>query len=260
MFYALGDIHGQQEQLDRALLLIEADGGADAELFFVGDFVDRGANSKSVIQTIMDGQNAGKPWYCTLGNHDLMFHQFVKTANVHHPEILSGKTWLHHRLGGVRTLASYMEGTELDHPEWISWDHAKEHGLDPASPSLIAALSDAAKGAVPLGHLNWIASMSMFVEASYNHIFVHAGIKPGVPLRDQTQSDLIWIRDGWLDHTAPLDFMFVHGHTALDFPQHHGNRINIDGGAGYGRPLVPTGFDGTGWFTLDETGRTPLVP
>jgi serine/threonine protein phosphatase 1 len=54
--------------------------------------------------------------------------------------------------------------------------------------------------------------------------------------------------------------MYVHGHTALDFPQHHGNRINIDGGAGYGRPLVPTLFDGAGWFTLDDNGRTPLHP
>jgi serine/threonine protein phosphatase 1 len=153
-----------------------------------------------------------------------------------------------------------MEDTELDHPEWISWEHAKEHGLDPASPSLLQALSDAAKEAVPLSHLNWIASMPMFIEARWDHVFVHAGIRPGVALRDQTQSDLLWIRDGWLDNTDQHDFMFVHGHTALDFPQHHGNRINLDGGAGYGRLLVPAGFDGTSWFTLDETGRTPLVP
>jgi len=259
MFYALGDIHGQQEQLDRALTLIDEDGGANAPLFFVGDLVDRGANSRSIIQTIMDGQAAGKSWQCILGNHDLMFHQFVTSANVTHPEILSHKSWLHHRLGGVRTLASYMTA-EIDHPDWISWEHANEHGLDPASTSLLAVLSNAAKESVPAEHLDWIAKLPLYLDGPANHRFVHAGIKPNVAMADQTRSDLVWIRDGWLDYDGELDAIYVHGHTALDFPQHHGNRINLDGGAGYGRPLVPCGFDGTAWFTLDETGRTKLIP
>jgi serine/threonine protein phosphatase 1 len=260
MFYALGDIHGQVAQLDRALALIKADGGSDADLFFVGDLVDRGPDSRGVIQKIIDGQDAGKQWHCILGNHDLMFHQFLKTANVIHPEISSGKTWLHHRLGGVRTLASYINGIELDHPDWISWDHANEHGLDPASDSLLKAFSNVAKNTVPAAHLDWISELPLFIKAPHNHIFVHAGIRPEVALEKQTQSDLIWIRDGWLDHTDQLDAVYVHGHTALEFPKHHGNRINIDGGAGYGRPLVPTIFDGRDWFTLDDTGRTPLRP
>ena len=260
MFYALGDVHGQIAQLDRALALIDADGGCDVDLYFVGDLVDRGPDSRGVIQTIIDGQNAGKPWHCILGNHDLMFHQFVTTETVMHSEILSGKTWLHHRLGGVWTLASYMNGIELNHPDWISWTHAKEHGLDPASGSLLAAFSDAAKDAVPAAHLDWIAALPLFLKAPRDHIFVHAGIRPNVPMDDQAQSDLIWIRDGWLDYGGDLDAMYVHGHTARDFPQHHGNRINIDGGVGYGRPLVPTLFNDAGWFTLDDNGRTPLLP
>lgn len=260
MFYALGDIHGQKSELDRAIALIGADGGANEPLYFVGDLVDRGPDSCGVIQAIMDGQAAGKPWHCILGNHDLMFHQFVTTANVMHPEILSHKSWLHHRLGGVRTLASYMGGKDVDHPDWPGWDKAKEFGLDPASPSLLAAFSDAAKTAVSTAHLDWIAGLPLYLKAPHNHIFVHAGIRPGVAMQDQTRSDLVWIRDGWLDHEDPLDAMYVHGHTALDFPQHHGNRINIDAGAGYGRPLVPCGFDGSAWFTLDENGRRPLAP
>jgi serine/threonine protein phosphatase 1 len=260
MFYAIGDVHGQIEQLDRALALIEADGGPDAEIFFVGDLVDRGPDSRGVIQRLIDGQASGKYWSCILGNHDLMFHQFVNHGIVSHSEIKSGKTWLHKALGGVNTLASYMDGVDIDHPDWPGWEAAKADGLDPASPSLIEAIQDAAKAHVPLGHLNWIASMSLFAEGPMDVIFVHAGIRPGVQLRDQAQSDLIWIREGWLDHTAPHKHMYVHGHTALEFPQHHGNRINIDGGAGYGRPLVPVAFDGTDWFTLDESGRTPLVP
>ncbi len=260
MFYALGDIHGQTAQLDRALALIEADGGAGDELYFLGDLVDRGPDSRGVIERIIAAQGEGKPWRCILGNHDLMFHQFVTTAKVAHPEIKSGKTWLHHALGGVMTLASYMEGVEIDHPDWPGWDCARAEGLDPASPSLIAALSDAARTLVPPEHLNWIASLPLFAKAPMDVIFVHAGIRPGTPLSDQARSDVIWIRDGWLDHQEPLDSLFVHGHTALDFPQHHGNRINIDGGAGFGRPLVPVHFDGTRWFTLHEDGRRPLRP
>ncbi len=260
MFYALGDIHGYRDKLERAFSLIAADGGADAPLYFVGDLVDRGMDSAWVIQTIMDGQAAGKPWHCILGNHDLMLLEFVTTGKVDHDEILADKSWLHHRLGGCRTLASYMSDTDVDHPDWISWDHVNEHGLDPASPELIAAVCDAAKDAVTADHLKWIEDLPLFIDAPDGHRFVHAGVKPNVAMADQTRSDLVWIRDGWLDYTGPLDAMYVHGHTALDFPQHHGNRINLDGGAGRGRPLVPAVYDGTGWFTIDENGRKPLTP
>lgn len=260
MFYALGDIHGQLEQLHDALALIETDGGANEPLYFVGDLVDRGLNSRAVIQTIIDGQDAGKPWHCILGNHDLMFHQFVTTAKVHHAEILSRKSWLHHRLGGIRTLADYIGDTELNHPEWISWEHAMEHGLDPASPDLLRKLSDVAKIRVDQHHLDWIAKLPLIAHAPDNHVFVHAGIRPGIALADQTQSDLIWIRDDWLDYDGPLPHMIVHGHTALDFPQHHTNRINLDGGSGYGRRLVPSVYENGQWFTLDQSGRTALTP
>lgn len=260
MFYAIGDIHGFETKFERAMALIDADGGAKAPLYFVGDLVDRGHESRQVIQAVMDGQAAGKPWHCILGNHDLMFLHFVRHAHVDHDEILSDKSWLHHRLGGARTLESYMGSAEFDHPEWISWEHAREHGLDPVSDDLLIALSDAAKVQVTPEHLAWIEKLPLYVDAPDNHRFVHAGIKPGVAIEDQTRSDLVWIRDGWLDYTGPLDKMYVHGHTALDFPQHHGNRINIDGGAGRGRALVPTVYEDGTWFTLDENGRTPLRP
>lgn len=260
MFYALGDIHGQQAQFERALGLIEKDGGAEAPLYFVGDLVDRGHQSRQIIQAIMDGQAVGKPWHCTLGNHDLMFLQFVQSAQIHHDEILSPKGWLHFRLGGVTTLESYMGDVEFDHPDWNGWDHARENGLDPIADDLVQAISDAAKQKIPADHLNWIENQPLYHDAPDNHRVVHAGIRPGVAINDQTRSDLVWIRDGWLEFEGPLDKMYVHGHTALDFPQHHGNRINIDGGAAYGRNLVPTVYDGSGWFTLDDNGRTPLTP
>ena len=90
------------------------------------------------------------------------------------------------------------------------------------------------------------------------HLFVHAGIRPGIAIEDQAEDDLVWIREGWLEDTRDHGQMVVHGHTALDAPQHHGNRINLDGGAAYGRPLVPAVLDGGEWFLLDEDGRSPL--
>lgn len=260
MFYALGDIHGFTDQLDRALALIAADGGADAPLYFVGDFVDRGADSRGVIQQLIDGQAAGRPWHFIAGNHDLMFLDFMTTGNVDHAEIKSRKSWINKSLGGMTTLASYADGAQVDHPDWPGWDAAKENGIDPISDGLKKALRDTMMAAVPQAHLDWIAGLPLWIDGPDNHRFVHAGIRPGVPMSDQTRSDLIWIRDGWLDHEGPLDRMYVHGHTALDFPEHHGNRINLDGGCAYGRPLVPCGFDGTAWFTLDDTGRSPLRP
>jgi serine/threonine protein phosphatase 1 len=65
---------------------------------------------------------------------------------------------------------------------------------------------------------------------------VHAGIKPNVPLKAQDEDDLIWIRKGFLDHLNPHPWLVIHGHTALDAPEHFTNRVDLDSGAGYGRP------------------------
>ncbi|MDA9208296.1 metallophosphoesterase [Octadecabacter sp.] len=263
MFYVLGDIHGYLDKFDRGLSLIEADGGKDASLYFVGDFVDRGPDSKAVIQKIMDGQAANRPWQAILGNHDQMFVEFVETGrNRFDPELRSDLSWTNSRLGGMTTLHSYMSDIAIDHPDWISWDHVMEHGLgNEASDELLAAVANAARaGAVDQAHLDWLNNLPLYIEGPDNHLFVHAGIRPGVALADQTRDDLVWIRDGWLDYEGPLDQMVVHGHTALDFPIHYGNRINLDAGAGRGRTLVPAVYDDGKWFTLDEAGRTPLTP
>ncbi len=257
MFYVLGDIHGQKAQLDRALALINADGGANSDLFFLGDLVDRGPDSRGVIQTIIDGQADGRPWQCIRGNHDRMFTRFVRNGIVHDAAIKSGKGWLHTALGGPSTLASYMHHLDLDHPDWQGMDGVVRNGLDGADPELVQMLAQSARAAVPEAQLDWVENLPLWIEHQ-GHIFVHAGIRPGVAITDQAEDDLIWIREGWLEDTRDHGEMIVHGHTALDFPQHHGNRINLDGGAGYGRPLVPAVFDAGAWFTLSEQGRTLL--
>ncbi len=236
--YAVGDIHGQLEQLEQALDLIATDGGPEAEIVFLGDLVDRGANSRAVIQRLLDGQLAGHNWHVLKGNHDRMFARFVADGTVQDARILSKLDWLHPRLGGLTTLASY--------------------GIETEGASA-AELHAAAQAAVPPLHLEYLRGLDLYLERGAL-LFVHAGIAPGVPLGQQTEDDLVWIRDPFLRHPDPHPWLVVHGHTALEMPHHFGNRIDLDGGAGYGRPIMPAVFEGRDCWLLTQGGRIQLVP
>lgn len=239
--YAIGDIHGQIDMLKAAHARIARDkaevGDATAQIVHLGDYTDRGPDTRGVIQYLMDGVAAGEPWIVLRGNHDRMFCRFVRHGIAHDAAIKSGKTWLHPALGGVETLASY--GAEAE-------DGAFE----------IAHMR--AQKAVPVAHLDFLESRPLIYEWE-GYVFVHAGIRPGVPLADQDEEDLIWIRDGWLDYRGALPFTVVHGHTVVDEPTHFGNRIDIDSGAGYGRPLSALVIEDGREEVVGVTGRQPLA-
>ena len=91
-------------------------------------------------------------------------------------------------------------------------------------------------------------------------VYVHAGVRPGVPLADQVETDLLWIRGGFLDDHTDHGPLIVHGHTALDAPCHYGNRLNIDSGAAYGGPLTAVVIEGRDVFHLTNQGRKRLLP
>lgn len=237
--YAIGDIHGQLDYLEAALELIEADGGPDAEIVFLGDLVDRGPNSRGVIQRLMDAQAAGRNWRVIKGNHDRMFSRFVSTGEENDARILSGLGWLHPRLGGIATLTSY--------------------GVDTTSDTSSHRLFAEALDAVPQAHLDYVNTLPLYLERD-ELLFVHAGIAPGVPLQDQDEDDLVWIRDPFLKFTGKHPWLVVHGHTALDIPFHFGNRVDLDGGAGYGRRIYPAVFEGTDCWLLSRGGRVALSP
>ncbi|WP_377510358.1 metallophosphoesterase family protein [Octadecabacter sp. R77987] len=257
--YGVGDIHGYLDQLDHALALIEADGGPDAEIVFVGDYTDRGPDSRGVIQRLLDGVAAGRPWHVLRGNHDRMFTRFVRDGTAQDPMIKSGKGWLHTALGGPMTLQSYGALDGFDHPDGGGGDAVLRNGLDPIPAQSRTQLVSLAQTAVPEAHLEFLEQRPL-MHVTDDLLFVHAGIRPGIPLAKQTEEDLIWIRDRWLDDPRDHGRLVVHGHTALDHPVHHGNRVNIDGGAGYGRALVPVVFEGRDVWTLTNIGRKPLVP
>lgn len=237
--YVIGDIHGEIAMLDTALDRIAADGGADAPMISLGDLVDRGPGSRAVIDTFLQGQAAGRDWTVLKGNHDRMFHRYLEDGRITDPRVVSKVDWLNPRLGGLATLASYGVDADPDR--------------DPG------ARLAAARAAVPAAHLAFLQGLKL-THIRDNILFVHAGIAPGVALAQQTEDDLLWIRDPFLTHTDPHPMLVVHGHTALDAPAHYGNRINLDSGAGYGRPLTVAVFEDGRVWTLQADGRRPLTP
>jgi serine/threonine protein phosphatase 1 len=237
--YVIGDIHGQMEMLEVALARIAADGGADAPMVSLGDLVDRGPDSRAVIDTLLTGQASGRDWTVLKGNHDRMFQNYIEDARLHDARVVSGVDWLNPRLGGVATLESY--------------------GIADAGKRSSDELIKATREAVPSSHLQFLRDMPLFHQVG-SLLFVHAGIAPGIPLERQTEDDLLWIRAPFLDYTKPHPWLVVHGHTALEAPAHYGNRINLDSGAGYDRPLTVAVFEQGHVWTLEADGRHELAP
>ncbi|MDP4034478.1 MAG: metallophosphoesterase family protein [Pseudorhodobacter sp.] len=239
--YAIGDIHGHLDQLMAAHARIRADQAlhGPAPIVHVGDLVDRGPNSRGVVEYLRAGIAAGENWVVLKGNHDRMFSLYLTDINAHDPCLRPDLGWLHPRLGGGATLASYGVRGGADRP--------------------LAPVFAEAQIAVPVAHRAFLATLP----TSYQRgpvVFVHAGIRPGIALADQSESDLVWIREPFLSDPRDHGALIVHGHTAIDAPTHYGNRLNIDSGVAYGGPLSAVVIEGRAVFHLTETGRQPLLP
>lgn len=235
--YAIGDIHGHASELDRVLDLIKADGGADAPVVFLGDYTDRGPDSAAVLDTLIAGQNANRNWTFLKGNHDRMFEWFMQQPLLHDPYMLVELYWLHPRLGGDTTLASY--------------------GVDAGPRRREKDVQADAHAAIPKAHVRFLEGLKLSHTVG-DLMFVHAGIRPGVPLERQCEEDLLWIRNEFHDHTGPHPKVIVHGHTPVNEATHYGNRVNLDTAAGYGEPLTAAVFEGTRAWVLTEHGRHPM--
>ena len=241
--YAIGDIHCQLDALRRVHALIAADRartGEDAPVVHLGDLVDRGPESAGVIDYLRLGPVAGAaPWITLRGNHDFMFRLFLDDPERRDPGLNPAYTWLHERLGGSTTLASY--------------------GVDAAAGRPLPDLWAEARVRVPEAHRIFLDNLPLLYRTEAA-VFVHAGIRPGVPLVAQAPQDLMWIRKGWLDDTTDHGLLVVHGHTVVDAPVHYGNRVNLDAGAAYGGPLAVALVDGREVWLLTGDGRVPLLP
>ena len=235
--YAIGDIHGHIDLLHRAHDLIAADGGGT--VVHLGDLVDRGPDSRGVVEYLRAGLAAGRPWVVLKGNHDRMFTRFLNDPKQPEPGLRSDLSWLHPGLGGAATLASYGVRNAGDRP--------------------VAPVHADAVQVVPPDHRAFLSALPV-LHRTDDAVFVHAGIRPGVALDRQAETDLVWIRAGFLDDPRDHGTLIVHGHTALDAPTHYGNRLNIDSGAAYGGPLTAVVLEGGLVFHLTARGRMPLRP
>ncbi len=239
LLYGIGDIHGDLDQLQAAHARIVADaGGRDYTVIHIGDLVDRRPNSKAVIDYLMAGQAKGEPWVVLRGNHDRMFAIFLQDPFAADPMLRPDYTWLHPRLGGRTTLASY--------------------GVEYRDDKPLAQLHAEVVAAVPKVHLDYLCGLPNVWQNDL-YFFCHAGVKPGVPLDRQTEDDLIWIRQPFHVSAEHYAKVIVHGHTPVDEVVHYGNRINIDTGAAYGKKLSTIVLEGATVQLLTQNGRQDVL-
>ena len=239
--YAIGDIHGHIGLLRGVHDLIATDmarHGA-APVIHVGDLVDRGPDSRGVIDYLSKGIAEGQDWVVLKGNHDRMFTRFLRDPAEPEPGLRTDLSWLHPRLGGVETLASYGVRSAGDRP--VGKVHAD------------------AVAAVPRAHRDFLETRPAWHRIG-EVLFVHAGIRPGIAIEVQDETDLVWIRAGFLDDPSDHGVLVIHGHTAIDHPTHHGNRVNIDTSAAYGGPLSAIVVEGREVYHLTPQGRIRLQP
>ncbi len=239
--YAIGDIHGHLDLLIEAHARIAADrresGVDDGPIVHIGDLVDRGPNSQGVIEYLRAGIAAGENWVVLKGNHDRMFTGFLSDMGYQDEGLRADLSYLHYKIGGAETLASY--------------------GIKNAADRRIAPVHAEAVAAVPQAHRDFLVSRpTSFVRGEV--MFVHAGVRPGVPLDAQTETDLLWIRGAFLIDPVDHGKLIVHGHTAIDRPRNYGNRVNTDSGAAYGGPLSAIVLEGRDAFHLTQTDRVLL--
>ncbi|WP_425409928.1 metallophosphoesterase family protein [Hyphococcus sp.] len=219
--YAIGDIHGRADLLDALLDAISADCNdlAKAQLVFLGDYVDRGENSRGVIERLVSLAEAKHETVFLKGNHEASMLDFLN-----HPE---------------------------DLPHWLDWgglETAASYDVDTALPD--ALLANALRKNMPNGHLKFLKNLAL-THTEGDYVFVHAGIRPGAPMEEQTEEDLLWIRSRFHNAAADErpDFVVVHGHTPEEKPVDAGWRINVDTGACYGGPLTAVVLEGAErWF------------
>lgn len=241
--YAIGDIHGHLDRLQAAHARIARDraltGDAEAPVVHVGDLVDRGPDSAGVVDYLRRGPGDGAPWIVLKGNHDFMFTLFLSDPYAQDPGLRPDLNWLHVRLGGVATLASY--------------------GIADAGERPLADVHAEALARVPASHLAFLSGLPL-THARDQSLFVHAGIRPGIAIPAQSPQDLMWIRAPF--HTSRQDHgaLIVHGHTVIPTAHHYGNRLNIDTGAAYGGPLTAVVIEGRDVWELTEGGRIRLPP
>jgi serine/threonine protein phosphatase 1 len=205
--YAVGDIHGRLDLLDKLLLSIEKDIASRSTVrpiyVFLGDYIDRGPSSRETIDRLIEHGEKRESVFLK-GNHELIAIKCLRDRSLF-------DQWL--RLGGLETLASYGVSTDIR-----------------AVGKQTVQLQAAFHSALPQAHLRFFRDLQSSF-ACGDFFFAHAGVKPTIALSRQKEEDLLWIRDEFLTSIDDLGKIIVHGHTPVDRVGIRPNRINIDTGA-----------------------------
>lgn len=207
--YAVGDVHGCAGLLRRLHEAIAADAAdrpvARRVIVYLGDYIDRGEESRGVVDLLLQRPLAGFESVYLRGNHEASLLQFLDDTSV-------GPSWMTY--GGAATLLSYG----VRPPEPLS------------APTELERAQRQLDERLPEDHRRFLAATKL-AHVEGNYYFAHAGVRPGVPLDRQEAWDLMWIRDEFLRSTMDFGKIVVHGHTITDQPDVQRNRIGIDTGA-----------------------------
>lgn len=219
--YAIGDVHGRFDLLEKMHARIAAELAADRpddwRIIHLGDYVDRGPDSAGVIEFVSTRTRDDPRMLAIAGNHEMKFLAFL--AN---PE-----QWRQFAdFGGEETVQSYGVGIDFTTASGLREGHA------------------ALKRAVPPSHMSFLNGLAYSIGFG-DFFFCHAGIRPGVPLDEQDTHDLTWIRSEFLDYPHLHPKVIVHGHTPHDEPEVMANRVNVDTLAYRSGVLTALVIDGT---------------
>ncbi|WP_417622208.1 metallophosphoesterase family protein [Parasphingorhabdus sp.] len=226
--YAIGDVHGRNDLLQQLLdKIIEDDGkrgNLESEIIFLGDLVDRGPDSAGVLDTAMRAKAELGNVRFLMGNHEEVYLA-ATTGDEKSVRFFN-------RIGGRETILSY--------------DITMKEYMDLDMPQLARRIPEL----FPQKHIDFVSGFENQIVVG-DYAFVHAGIRPGIPLAEQREKDLRWIREDFLTAQGSHEKVIVYGHTINDDVVETDARIGIDTGAYYSGKLTALALQGPDRWYLD---------
>ena len=223
--YAIGDIHGRADLLDRLHQLIAEDAAKRAParntLIYLGDYIDRGPDSRAVIKLAASDFPDGFEKHYLIGNHEALMLGFLADP-------LCGPGWQNTSIGGREVLVNF----NIEPPSEF------------AAPEILAETAAQLNNALTAEEWRFLKGLKHSHREGH-YFFTHAGVRPGVPLEKQKPEDLIWIRGPFLESDVNFGAVVVHGHSIRREVEFRSNRIGIDTGAYATGKLTCLGLQGT---------------
>lgn len=229
--YAIGDIHGRLDLLEHLLAAIRKDAEgrppANTKVILLGDLIDRGPDSAELVERAMQYSRATDRFVVLKGNHEVTMVEAVNG------DFEAAKAWL--QMGGGATLLSWGVAQEMIDTGELPW------------------IMKAARERIPEAVLAWMDALPLHHRVG-DLFFVHAGIRPGVPIAEQKDKDLLWITDEFLSCETPHPVFVIHGHSANENgPELQSNRIGVDTGAYRTSRLTAVGLEGAQAWTISTS-------